>query len=55
MNDQEQEQLETTEGLIGDTPPTEAAPPKADDNEVEIPHKTEDVPEQEVQPASNSN
>jgi hypothetical protein len=49
MNDNEQEVQQ--EGLIGDTPST-MEPIKPDDNEVEIPHKAEEAPEQQVEPAS---
>jgi hypothetical protein len=50
MNDNEQEVQQ--EGLIGDTPST-IEQPKPDDNEVEIPHKAEETPEQQVEPASD--
>jgi hypothetical protein len=50
MNDQEQEQLQT--GLVGDTPPIPPEQQQPEDNEVEIPHKLEDSPEQEIEAAS---
>ena len=50
MNDNEQEVQQ--EGLIGDTPST-IEQPNPDNNEVEIPHKAEETPEQQVEPASD--
>jgi hypothetical protein len=52
MNDQEQEQIQTQEGLVADTPPIPAEQQQPDETEVEVPHKVDDSPEDQIEPAS---